>query len=346
MSEHSNALVAYRKNPHSDGKAAAMDSARILDRLMHSGEHCVTVWERPLIVLPPTATGTASEPFLSIEAAAREIERTHPEILAVNVFLGFAYADMPDVGVSFSACTVGDPVEAQTQLKKLSAMILANKSFALPTGLSADEAMTHMAGLEGKGLVVLIEQSDNIGGGAPGDLTQVLMALLRHTVQNAGVIIDDPEAVASLRELPIGAQTSMMLGGKSGAIGAEPILLDLKLISISDGQFEVEDPHSHAAINGRHISMGPCAVVQSGGVTILITSHATAPMDLAQWRSQGIAPEQFSVIVVKAAVAHKQAYDPITTTSLVLNTPGPCTADLRTLPFKHAKKPLYRLTDD
>ena len=248
--------------------------------------------------------------------------------------------------MSFSACTVGDPAVALIELKKLSEMILANKPFALPTGLSADEAMASIARLEGKGLTVLIEQSDNIGGGAPGDLTQVLAALLRHNVQNAGVVIDDAQAVASLRALPIGAQTRIMLGGKSGAIGAEPISLDLKLISTSDGKFEVEDPHSHAAVNGRHINMGSCAVVQSGGVTILITSHATAPMDLGQWRSQGIHPEQFLVIVVKAAVAHKQAYDPITTTSLVLNTPGPCTADLRTLPFKHAKRPLYPLTTD
>jgi microcystin degradation protein MlrC len=346
MCDFGTAMVAYRKNPHSDGKAAAMDSARILDRLMRSGETCVTVWERPLIVVPPTATGTAVEPFVSIEAAAREIEHAYPEILSVNVFLGFAYADMPDVGVSFSACTVGDPDVARVQLKKLSAMILANKQYALPQGLSVDEAI---ARLDGKGLTVLIEQSDNIGGGSPGDLTHVLAALMRHSeqgsVQNAGVVINDPEAVQLLSQLPMGARTRLSIGGKSGGIGAEPIALELELISTSEGKFEVEDPHSHAAVNGRNINMGPCALVKSGGVTILLTSNATAPMDLGQWRSQGINPEQFSVVVVKAAVAHKQAYDPITTTSWVLNTPGPCTADVRSLPFKHAKRPLYPLEE-
>jgi microcystin degradation protein MlrC len=309
---------------------------------MHSGERCVTVWERPLIVVPPTATGTAVEPFVSIEAAAREIERAHPEILSVNAFLGFAYADMADAGVSFTACTIGDPETARVHLKRLSEMILANKQYALPEGMSADDAI---ASLNGQGLTVLIEQSDNIGGGAPGDLTHVLAALLRHNIQNAGVVINDPEAVQLLRQLPMGATTRLSLGGKSGAIGAEPIILNLQVISTSDGKFVVEDPHSHAAVNGRNIDMGPCVVARSGGVTILITSNATAPMDLGQWRSQGINPAQFSVVVVKAAVAHKQAYDPITTRSIVLNTPGPCTADVRGLPYKHVQRPVYPLDE-
>jgi microcystin degradation protein MlrC len=34
MARHSDALVAYRENPHTDAQAAAMDAARLLDRLM------------------------------------------------------------------------------------------------------------------------------------------------------------------------------------------------------------------------------------------------------------------------------------------------------------------------
>ena len=353
MAQHSDGMVAYRKNPHTDGKEAAMDSARILDRLMRNGERAVTVWERPPIMVPPTATGTAVEPFVSIEAAAREIERQHPEILAVNVFLGFSYADMPDVGVSFSACTVGDPAMAQAELRKLSAMIMANKHYALPEGLSMEEAIEMVRQTEsvsetdsvyaGKKLVVLIEQSDNIGGGAPGDLTTPLRALLAHNIQNAGVAINDPEAVQALTKLAPGSTMRLPIGGKSGAIGAEPITLEVELISTSDGHFTLEDPHSHMAVAGIHANMGPCAVVRSAGVTILLTTHKTPPFDLAQWRSQGIDPERFAVTVVKAAVAHRQAYDPIAKVSYVLNTVGPCTADLRSLPFKHVRRPIYPL---
>ncbi len=355
MAQHSDGLVAYRKNPHTDGKEAAMDSARILDRLMRKGERAVTVWERPPIVVPPTATGTAFEPFVSIEAAAREIEQQHPDILAVNVFLGFAYADMPDVGVSFSACTVGDPAIAQAELRKLSTMIMAEKHYALPAGLTMEAAIAKLTPLplgEGQGvrandhnLIVLIEQSDNIGGGAPGDLTTPLRALLAHNIQNAGVIINDPEAVQALSGIAPGGTLRLPIGGKSGEIGAEPITLDVELISTSDGHFTLEDPHSHLAVAGQHVAMGPCALVRSAGVTILLTSKPTPPFDLAQWRSQGITPENMAVIVVKAAVAHRQAYDPIAKASYVLNTVGPCTADLRSLPFRHVRRPVYPLDE-
>lgn len=349
MAQHSDGLVAYRKNPHTDGKAAAMDGARILDQLMRNGQRATTVWERPPIMVPPTATGTAFEPFVSIEAAAREIERQNPDILAVNVFLGFSYADMPDVGVSFSACTVGDVAKAQRELRKLSAMIMAEKQHALPAGLTMAEAIQKLspapAGGDEKALVVLIEQSDNIGGGAPGDLTIPLKALIEHKVQNAGVIINDPEAVQALSGLKVGQRKTLPIGGKSGAIGAEPITLEVELIRTSDGKFTLEDPHSHLAVAGQHVEMGPCALVKSDGVTILLTSYKTPPFDLAQWRSQGIDPERFAVTVVKAAVAHRQAYDPIAKVSYVLNTVGPCTADLRSLPFKHVARPVYPLDE-
>jgi len=38
----------------------------------------------------------------SLERLAREIEQSRPEILAVNVFAGFAFADIREAGVSFT----------------------------------------------------------------------------------------------------------------------------------------------------------------------------------------------------------------------------------------------------
>src|SRR6185369_1531613 len=86
MAEAANGLIAYRENPHADARAAALDGARLLDRLMTAGERSVTVWDHPPIVWPPLGTGTAQDPMKTLEAMAREIERSHPEILAVNVF--------------------------------------------------------------------------------------------------------------------------------------------------------------------------------------------------------------------------------------------------------------------
>ncbi len=350
MAEHSNAFVAYRENPHTDGKAMAEFSARLLDDLVSGGRRALTVWERPPLILPPTATGTASEPMSLLEARAREIEATHPDILAVNVFAGFAYADMPDAGVSFTAVTTGDTTAARRALRTLSEIAMAHRHHALPTGLPLDEALDRVQ-QHTEGPVLIVEPADNIGGGAPGDLTSVLRGLLERGIRKAGVAIADAEAVREVSSLEPGQRKRLRIGGKSGVVGAQPIELEVTLISRSDGKFKLEDPHSHMAVGGLYHDMGPTAVVRAtslegrGDVILLLNSIKTAPMDLAQWRSQGINPEDFFVINIKAAVAHRQAYDPIAKASYYVNTPGPCANDVRVLPFTRLKRPVYPLDE-
>jgi len=113
------AFVAYRQNPHADACEAARDGARLLDRLMRTGEHAVTLWAQPPVLWPPPGTGTAFEPMRSLEALARQLESTTPGVLAINVFAGFSFADTPHTGVSFTAITVGEVSLAQAALQQL-----------------------------------------------------------------------------------------------------------------------------------------------------------------------------------------------------------------------------------
>ena len=127
-------------------------------------------------------------------------------------------------------------------------------------------------------------------------------------------------------------------------VHAGPVTLEVELLRRSDGEFELEDKQSHlASMCGDRFDMGPCAVVRHGGLTILLTSGSTPPFDLGQWRSQGIKPEALSVLAVKAAVAHRRAYDPIAARMLWVETPGPCTGHLRSLPYRKIQRPIFPL---
>ena len=66
-------------------------------------------------------------------------------------------------------------------------------------------------------------------------------------------------------------------------------------------------------------------------------------MDRAQWSSQGFAPQTFAFLGVKAAVAHRGAYAPIAERMLWVETPGPCTSNLSTLPFRKIVRPVFPL---
>lgn len=347
VAAHSNALVTYRENPHTDARETAVRAVHLLDQLLKNGTRAVTVFEQVPIVWPPTGTGTADEPMRSLEKLARDIETSQTEILAVNVHAGYSFADTFDTGVSFSVVTTGDPQQARAQLKQLTdkAMQLRERGNVIEPSLeSVLPRVKVLCEQRGSGPILLVEPSDNIGGGAPGDTTTVLRALIEYEVTNAVVVINDPEAMQSLGSLSVGTHLRLPIGDKSGIPSVGPLNLEVELVSKSDGRFELEDVHSHlASMAGRHIEMGPCAVVQHGGIRILLTSRKTPPFDLGQLRSQGIAPESLSVIGIKAAVAHRRAYDPIARASFMVATPGSCPSDLRALPFEHIRRPVYPL---
>ncbi len=346
FSEATQAFVAYRNNPHTDACEAARDGARLLDRVMLPGRWPVTLHATPGIVWPPTGVGTDDDPMRTLEALARDIERTHPDIAAVNVFASYSFADTPDTGVSFTAVTFGDPAEARRELQALcdEATRGREQGNVVPPSLESVLPTVKAEVARGETPVIIVEPSDNIGGGAPGDMTHVFRALVSHGIGNSAVVINDPVAVAELAARPIGWRGSLTFGGRGDPRFDSPVACEVELLSTSDGRFTLEDRHSHlASMCGTQIDMGPCAVIRHTSIRILLTSRKTPPFDLGQLRSQGIIPESLSVIGVKAAVAHRRAYDPITKHSHTVNTLGPCTSDLRSLPFEQIRRPVFPL---
>jgi microcystin degradation protein MlrC len=343
MVQHSDALVAYRENPHTDAREAARNASRLLTRLMRTGEQVKTIWEHPAVMWPPTGTATAEEPMRSLERLAREIEESKPEILAVNVFAGFAFADIRETGVSFTATTLGEPEAARAELRRLGALAEKNREFGNVIDPPSADVFSSLSGHE-RGPIILVEPSDNIGAGAPGSGTGILNGLVEHAVKNAAVVINDPAAVAALATKRKGEFTILSIGGKGSSMYTGPVELNVELLYTSDGRFDLEDSQSHlAAMFGTHIDMGPCAVVRHKGICILLTSRRTPPFDLGQLRSQGIEPKDMFVIGVKAAVAHRRAYDRIARASYTLDTPGPCSSNLRSFLYRKVKRPIYPL---
>jgi microcystin degradation protein MlrC len=345
MAEMANCLVAYRENPHIDARDAAIRAAQLLQRYFESGRLPRMYFLHPPLIWPPTGTGTADEPMKTLEAKARSFEVQSNNLWAVNVNGGFSFADAPHTGVSFSIVTTGAFSEAQAALRELAAAAVELREAGNVLEPPIDTVLPKLRP-DPRGPILLVEPSDNIGGGAPGDGTGVLRAFLRYEVQNAAVIINDPQAVQRLIDLEPGKAFTLPIGGKGSRFDAGPVPLEVTLVSKSDGRFILEDPQSHlAAMRGNNIDMGPSAVVRHRGITILLTSRKTPPFDLGQLRSQGIEPTKLDFIGVKAAVAHRRAYDPIAAQSYTVGTPGPCSSDLKSFPFRYVRRPIYPLDD-
>ncbi|MDQ3623290.1 MAG: M81 family metallopeptidase [Verrucomicrobiota bacterium] len=343
MARHASALVAYRQNPHTDARESAQRAVRLLDRQMTGGPPMQTSWRGTPIVWPPAGTGTASPPMATLETMARELEQSTPGVLEVNVCAGFSFADMRDAGVSFSLVHTADCSKAAEILDRLEAAAWERREEGNVRGVPADQVVALIRD-ESSGPFVLAEESDNIGAGAPGDGTGLLRVLIEHRVENAAVCLADAPAVRQLQDLPPGARVTLPLGGRGSRYDAGPLTLEVEVHRHSEGRFELEDKQSHlASLAGDSFDMGPCTLVEHRGILILLTSRATPPMDLGQWRSVGVEPSKLKVIAVKAAVAHRRAYDPITRANFLVDTPGPCCGDLRKLNYRHIRRPVFPL---
>lgn len=338
-----NGLVAYRKNPHTDGKMTGLRAARLLKRCLDSGEIPVMRWCRVPIVWSPPGTGTQSDPMLALTRLADNVESADRSVWAYNVAPGFSFADTPDTGLTLSVVTSGSPEAARCHLQSGAELAWSLRDTGAVSYPGVEEVLDGLAPGAG-GPVLLVEPSDNIGAGAPGDGTGILRALLKRRVTNALVALNDPGAVEILANRAIGSASTLAVGGRSWPLDEGPVELEATLVSRGSGFFRLEDPQSHlASMSGATFDMGPCAVLRAAGVTLLVTSRKTPPFDLGQYRSQGIDPERFAIIGVKAAVAHRRAYDPIARASYFVDTPGPCSSNLSGFPYRRLSRPIYPL---
>jgi microcystin degradation protein MlrC len=277
-----------------------------------------------------------------LEAYARDLEKAcgHDE---VGVGAGFAHADTPDTGLTFWVVSHQSENACREALESLSLKAQALASHLRSEEWSVDSALDEIERTRSFP-ALLVEPSDNVGGGAPGDATFLLRALLRRPVGRTGLILNDPVSVKALENVSPGETVVLQIGGRGWSLDPGPVELSVTLESLSNGHFDLEDKQSHlASMRGSKIDMGRSAVVRHENLTILLTSRKTPPFDLGQWRSQGIDPAAFEVITIKAAVGHRRAYDAITSSSFTVATPGPCSSDLRSLTYQRIQRPIFPL---
>lgn len=344
MARHATALIPYQQNPHTDARETTVRAARHLWRMWAQSLKLRTHYLHSRLLLAPPSTGTSDEPMLTLNRMARSLERSAGH-LEVGIAAGFAHADTPDTGLTFWVVSDHPEMRCIHSLEMLRREAhhlvrrLKTSEWDLAVAVRQIEQKKHFPAL-------LVEPADNIGGGAPGDATFILRALLETSLEKCGVIINDPQAVAALQKVAPGQTARISVGGKGSSFDPGPVDLEVTLVRLTDGHFDLEDKQSHlVSMRGSHIEMESCAVVTHRNLTILLTSRATPPFDLGQWRSQGIDPEMLNVIGVKAAVGHRRAYDPIIRSSYTVSTPGPCSSNLFALPYRKLRRPIYPLDE-
>ena len=160
--------------------------------------------------------------------------------------------------------------------------------------------------------VVIADTQDNPGGGGHGDTTGLLAELIRQRAKGAVVaLINDADSAAACHAAGQGARLALSLGGKSDGV---PLAVDASVLKLTDGNYINTGPMGR----GNPSVLGPCALVEVGGVRVIVVSRKTQAYDQALLRHVGIEPSECSILALKSSVHFRRISRPWPNSSLSL----------------------------
>ena len=329
------AVVAYRTNPHVDQHARGVEAAEILLRMINGEIAPTMAAEFPPLIISIDRQCTSEEPCRSLLRLAEEI-RARPGVLSCSLFLGFPYADVPEMGSSVVVVTNDDPSGAEQMAGEFASRLWEHRWEFTPRLIDVETAIARAVQLEGP--VCLLDMGDNVGGGSAADGTVLARALSAASL-NAFVCLYDPETVRLAEQVGPGGRARFTLGGKSDDQHGPPLEAEGTVRSLHDGRFEEPQPR-HGGM--RRFDQGRTAVVQTDtGLTVMLTSRRMVPFSLHQLTEFDIEPEAFQIIVAKGVNAPIAAYATVCRHLIRVNTPGVTAADVLTLKYRQRRRPMF-----
>jgi microcystin degradation protein MlrC len=329
-------VVGYATYPHIDSYERAREVADIvLDAAEGRRRPAVVVGKLPLLTVPQGQYTSRGAMAVLLDAARRV---TQGSVLACSLFPGFPYADAANLGFAVTAVVDGDVEAGVRAVNSLCEQAWELRERFAVQNLAPAEAVSAVMSAP-PGLVALVDVGDNIGGGTPGDGTVLVAELLRCGVRGAVATLADPEAVASAERAGPGGRFVAAVGGKSDPTYGHPVPLTGVVRWLGDGRFRYRCGY----MTGKPVLPGRTAVVEAGGLEVVLTEHKVPTWDPEQLRVVGIEPRARRAVVLKAAVAWRAGYESLVSAVVEADTPGACTSNLNRLTYRHVPRPIYPL---
>ena len=335
MVDSTNALIAYRTNPHLDQRQRGLDAARMLVRTLQGEINPTQAAAFPRMAINIERQLT-SEPQCRplYELADRQLELAG--VLSNSILLGFPYADVAEMGSAAVAVTDGDSSLAQTLVDELGTYLWEHRKEFDAQLISVDSAVRQAQSLAGP--VCLLDMGDNVGGGSPADSTILAHALQKAGLSKSFVCLYDPEVVKQAVEAGPGSEIECLIGAKTDSLHGHPLKLRARVSGIYDGKFFEPQPR-HGGFT--HCDQGQTVVLESEAMTVLVNTKRMPPFSLQQLVSCNVDPSGFQVLVAKGVNAPVAAYREVCQHLIRVNTPGVTTADMRQLTYHNRRQPMF-----
>ncbi len=315
MIGQADAIVLFKEYPHTDIGERARDLFRII-------ADCAKGKVRPAMALfDCRMIGMYLTPFEPMRSFVDEMTAMEGQngVLSLSVVHCFPWGDVPTTGTQILAVTDDD-----LELANRVAEELGRKFFGLRQQLQVDSPDMHTA-LD-KALsspdspVVVADQADNAGAGAPSDSTFVLGELLRRGAGNAALgMIWDPIAVQTAMAAGQGATLDLRLGGKMGPMSGDPLDLSVTVTAIVPDMTQEWPQGSGPPMQ---CPVGNAVALHCRGIDIVVNSRRSQVFSPQVFSKCGIDPMQRQLLVVKSTQHFYAGFEPIAALIIYMSAPG------------------------
>jgi microcystin degradation protein MlrC len=326
-------LVAFKEYPHVD----------MLERAHELVDLCVGKAEGR--IRPVAAVADCGAVFMmhtTQQPARGFIDRIQAMegrdgVLSISVAQGFPWGDVPEMGSRVLVYTDGDAEGAQRLARSLADELYALRDRLGSKTLGIDAALD-AALAEPARPVVLADGADNPGGGGAGDSTFVLRRMVERGIGDAALgPLWDPAVVRIAFEAGEGARLSMRLGGKTGPMSGEPLDARVTVRALRRDM-------RMTGLGGTPMGLGDCALLGlEPGIDVVVISQRQQAMGTDLFTGLGCDPASKRIVVVKSQQHFRAAFGPIAARVIHVDAPGSVTGDLRSLPYRKARRTIWPL---
>ncbi len=330
----SDIMVLYKEFPHTDVVERAEDVLDLMLRTLRGQIKPVTsVYDCRQIQSYPTTI----QPMRGLVDRMMAMEGKDG-ILSVSIAHCFPYGDVPEIGTRVLVIADGDKAKADARATALGEELVSLRGktspqfFDVPDGVGEARAFNDLP-------VVIADPSDNAGGGAPSDNTDILRYLIAEKVENACLgPIWDPIAVRICFDAGLGAKIGLRFGGKIAPSSGQPVDAEVEIVGLKRDAWQRFGP--------TQVPVGDCAAVRVGGVDVVLITKRTQATGLELFTNLGIDPARKKIVVVKSTNHFMAAYGPIAKKVVYVESSGPLRRDHRKMPYAKVQRPIWPLDPD
>ena len=346
MIDNLSVFVGYLENPHTDIYERGVEAAKHMRECLAGARTAITMVKVPLVP-PQISLLTARGPYADLIKYGQT--KLGGDILNVSVMAGFAYSDSPKNGLTAVVTARNGNRKAAAKLSlRIAQRAWDTKERFKRAMMSLGDAVQLAASVSRdrrRKPIILADVADNPGGGGRGNTTYLLRALKGARTQHVLFgVFNDAAVAAKAHELGEGAIFTASFNSQEHQEFSLPFDSEAKVVKLSDGRYVGR----RGVLKNVSSDMGPSALLDLGGIQLVVISNRCQCMDPRQFEMFGLDIAQARVVVVKSRGHFRGGFDEFFKLDQIfeVDCPGLTSPLLENFTWTKLPRPVYPLDEE